>query len=137
VTERSLELFHGKSSRELVAYKDEFQRRAHVFNVEPGMGAYMPTTAPHWVKNGDGVSVTISVTYYTNLTRRLETLYRGNLALRELGLAPAPVGNAPVRDAVKHAAFRTYLEAIARARRVRGKPSYDNTVRYAPAARAY
>ena len=59
VTERSLELFHAKHSRELVQYREEFQRRARVFDLEPGMGGYMPTTSPHWVKNGDGVSITV------------------------------------------------------------------------------
>jgi hypothetical protein len=60
VTERSLELFHTKHSRELVVFRDTFLPKAHVCDFEPGMGAYMPSTAPHMVKNGDGVSITIS-----------------------------------------------------------------------------
>jgi hypothetical protein len=132
VTERSLELFHAKWSRELVTYDERFQPRARVFQLEPGLGGYMPLTSPHWVKNGDNVSVTVSFTYYTDLTRRLETLYRGNYTLRARGLAPAPVGRTPARDAVKHLAFRGYLDAQRLGRRLLGKPGYDNRLLHAP-----
>jgi hypothetical protein len=105
VTERSLELFHAKLSRELVIYKEEHQPRAYTFALEPGMGGYMPSTSPHWVKNGDGVSITISCTYYTKAIRRRKLLHRGNHKLRELGLTPAPVGQNALRDGVKGAFF--------------------------------
>ncbi|HVE86494.1 MAG TPA: hypothetical protein VND93_26740, partial [Myxococcales bacterium] len=105
VTERSLELFHTKLSRELVLYKEEHQPRAHTFALEPGMGGYMPSTSPHWVKNGDGVSITISCTYYTKAIRRRKLLHRGNHKLREWGLNPAPVGASAIRDGMKEAFF--------------------------------
>jgi hypothetical protein len=136
VTERSLELFHTKWSRELVTYKPEYQSRAHVFELEPGMGGYMPLTSPHWVTNGNNVSVTVSFTYYTDLTRRLETLHRCNYALRERGLAPAPVGAGLLRDSAKHAAFRSYTEARRLTRRLLGKNGYDHHLPYAPVAPA-
>ena len=138
VSERSLELFHAKRSRELVTYRDEYLAKARVFQLEPGLGGYMPLTSPHWVKNGDNVSVTVSFTYYTNLTRQRETLYRGNHTLRALGLTPAPVGDQlSVRESAKHLAFRSYAGARGFARRLRGQPHYDNAVRYAPVASGY
>ena len=111
VTERSLELFHARSSRELVVYREDQQRRAHVFDLEPGLGGYMPQTAPHWVKNGPRVSVTLSVTYLTDATRRRALLHRGNHLIRSRGLRPAPVGESPVRDGVKLAALKSALGA--------------------------
>jgi hypothetical protein len=105
VTERSLELFHTKLSRELVIYKEEHQGRAYSFEAEPGMGAYMPSTSPHWVKNGPGVSITISCTYYTKAIRRRKLLHRGNFKLREMGMNPTPVGQNAVRDGMKGAFF--------------------------------
>jgi hypothetical protein len=111
VTERALELFHGKYSRELVTYQDGFQSRAHVFDLEPGMGGYMPQTSPHAVKNGPDVSITLSVTYLTRATRRRALLYRANDKLRSLGLAPSPIGTSAMRDGLKYAAFRTALSA--------------------------
>ena len=56
------------------------------------------------------------MTYCTDETRRVETIYRGNHALRRLGVMPAPLGRRPVRDGLKHAAFRSYLTMRARAR---------------------
>lgn len=101
VSERSLELFHAKHSRELVVFRDDFLQRAHACDFEPGMGAYMPSTAPHLVKNGPGVSVTISVTYYTRAIRRTKLLYKGNHRLRELGLTPHPIGEEGVRGKIR------------------------------------
>jgi hypothetical protein len=131
VTERSLELFHAQHSRELVRYDESFERTASVFELEPGMGGYMPTTAPHWVKNGDGVSVTISCTYYTQETLRRKLLYKGNYFLRGLGLQPRAIGESDLRDRAKALAFRTHLAAKGLVRSVRGKPSPELTGRYA------
>jgi hypothetical protein len=105
VSERALELFHMKLSRELVVYEDRFEAKAQVFEAKPGMGAYMPSTAPHWVENGSSVSITVSFTYYTERTYRQKSLYRANYALRELGLSPRPVGSSLIRDEAKHRLF--------------------------------
>jgi len=121
VTERALELFHTEHSRELVVYKEEYERAATVFELEPGMGGYMPTTAPHWVKNGDGVSITVSFTYYTASTLRRKTLHKANYFLRKLGIEPHPVGESTLRDNAKQAAFRTHLAAKALLGAARGK----------------
>jgi hypothetical protein len=131
VTERSLELFHSKHSRELVRYDEAFERTARVFELEPGMGGYMPTTAPHWVKNGDGVSITVSFTYYTRSTLRRKLLHKGNYALRKLGLNPHPVGESDFRDDVKALAYRAHLAAKDAVRSVRGREPVDLTGKYA------
>lgn len=115
VTERSLELFHTKHSRELVVFHDDFLQRAYSYDFVPGMGAYMPSTAPHLVKNGPGVSITISLTYYTRAIRETKLLYKGNHKLRELGLAPHPIGESGVtgriRDRAKLAATLAQQQA--------------------------
>ena len=113
VTEASLELFHGRLSRDLVKYEERYQNRAHVFKAEPGMGVYMPQTAPHWVKNGNDLSITISFTYYTRATMERRLLYFGNHRLRSLGLSPKPIGASRVRDTAKFLAFRGWQEARA------------------------
>jgi hypothetical protein len=99
VTEECLELFHAKGLRQLVTYEPTHEAHATVFHAEPGTGAYMPTTAPHWVKNGDNVSVTMSFTFYTRETTRRSLLHRTNFKLRRLGIKPRPVGkNVPLDD---------------------------------------
>lgn len=133
VSERAQELFHDQHSRELVQWSEEFRSRATVFDLKPGMGGYMPSTAPHLVENGPGPSITISFTYYTDSTRRRETLYRGNARLRRLGLTPAAVGTSPGVDAIKGALLDTYGSVRGTVRRVAGLGVRDNSQPYAPA----
>ena len=131
VTERSLELFHFNGSRDLVVYKDEFQPKARVFHLEPGIGGYMPTTTPHWVKNGDNVSITVSFTYFTDMTWRRRVLHRGNYRLRSLGLAPTPVGERPGLDRVKYPLFSADQGARDAVKRVLGREVDRHHLKYA------
>jgi hypothetical protein len=133
VCERGHELFHDLHSRELVVWRDELRAKAHVFDLEPGMGGYMPSTTPHMVENGDAPSITISFTYYTDATRRCELLYRGNARLRRLGLSPKPIGESAVRDHAKHALLATYTAARSAVRGALGFEVRSNNVPYAPA----
>lgn len=133
VSERAQELFHDQHSRELVVWKEEFRKRARVFELAPGMGGYMPSTTPHMVENGPGPSITVSFTYYTDSTRRRELLYRGNARLRRLGLTPRPVGTSRSRDRAVAAALTGFTTAKSAFRRALGKSVRDSGVAYAPA----
>jgi hypothetical protein len=133
VSERAQELFHDQHSRELVTWKDDFKKRARVFELAPGMGGYMPSTTPHMVENGPGPSITVSFTYYTDATRRRELLYRGNARLRRLGLSPRPIGESQVRDRALAAALEGITTAKSALRRAMGKSVRDSGVDYAPA----
>jgi len=133
VSERAQELFHDAHSRELVVWSEAWRARARVFDLEPGLGGYMPSTAPHMVENGDGPSITISFTYYTDATRQRELIYRGNARLRRLGLDPAPVGASPGRDRVKHAVLSGFTTAKNLVRRRLGRSVRENNQPYAPA----
>lgn len=133
VSERAQELFHDQHSRELVTWSEAWRARARVFELEPGLGGYMPSTTPHMVENGDNPSVTISFTYYTDATRQRELLYRGNAQLRRLGLEPRPVGASRGRDRLKHAVLSGYTSARNAVRRALGRGVRDNSQPYAPA----
>lgn len=91
--------FHHSHERKLLVWDEAFRKRAHVFDLRPGEGAYMPSTSPHMVENGDETSVTMSFTYYTDATRRDALLHKAHAMFREKGFAPPPVGAAPVLDA--------------------------------------
>jgi hypothetical protein len=132
VTERALELFHARGSRELVLWSEAIQPKAHVFDLEPGMGGYMPSTAPHWVKNGPEVSVTVSATYYSDSTRRTELLHIVNDRLRGLGLSPRPVGASAQGDAVKLGAARVLHFAKNTGRRLVGRKTPPPVGTYSP-----
>jgi Cupin-like domain len=133
ISERAQELFHDQHSRELVTWSEAWRARARVFDLEPGMGGYMPSTAPHMVENGNEPSITISFTYYTDATRQRELLYRGNARLRRLGIEPRPIGASPGRDQVKHAILARYTSAKNRVRSALGLTIRENSQSYAPA----
>jgi hypothetical protein len=135
ISERAQELFHDQHSRELVRWREAWRERARVFELAPGLGGYMPSTTPHLVENGDGPSITMSFTYYTDATRQRELLYRGNARLRRLGIDPVPVGASPGRDRVKHAVIAGYTSARNAVRRALGKGVRETGVPYAPAHR--
>ena len=120
VSEAARDLFHDSHSRERVRWHEALRERAHVFDVEPGMGVYMPSTAPHLVENGDGPSVTVSFTYYTAATRRDNVVHRVHHHLRQAGFEPPPVGTRPLQDAVAYRTGRVLLGALRHWRRLRG-----------------
>jgi Cupin-like domain len=131
VAERGRELFLSYQSRELVRFHEDFRKKATVFELEPGMGGYMPSTSPHMVENGDGPSVTMSFTYYTDSTRKRNLLYRGKTHLRRLGFDPLPVGTDPIRDSTLTAAMQVYAGAKELALRTLGKEVHPLNAPYA------
>ncbi len=133
ISERAQEMFHDAHSRELITWNEDWRSRAHVFDLKPGDGGYMPSTAPHLVEVGPEPSVTISFTYYTDATRRRELLYRGNAKLRRLGIEPTPVGESPGRDGMKAAVLSGYAVARNTVRRALGRSVRQNDQDYAPA----
>jgi hypothetical protein len=132
LSEEALEQFHDFSSREKAVWHESFLSRARVFELQPGMGGYMPSTSPHMVVNGNGPSVTMSFTYYTDSTCRRELLYRGNARLRRLGMSPTPVGRSPRVDDAKAGLLTAYTAAWAAGRRLFGLPVRRNELSYAP-----
>jgi len=93
-----------------MVFKDEYQKKAMVFELTTGFTLHVPATAPHWVKNGPNVSVSFSAGFSTRLEHRLERIRRFNRGLRRLGLRPAPVGRCGFCDGVKHQANRAWAK---------------------------
>jgi hypothetical protein len=131
LSEEARDLFHFNHSRDLVVWREELRARAHVFELEPGMGAYMPSTSPHLVENLDGPSITASFTYYTDATRRNARLHTLHHRLRTRGLKPSPVGARPMLDSVANAGC-LLADSLKRAvDRTRGRETLSDSVRYA------
>jgi hypothetical protein len=100
VSEMARDRFHHRHARDLIVWRDEFKSRAQVFNLEPGVGAYMPSTSPHMVENDHDPSITMSFTYYTDATRRNSRVHAAHEALRTKGFKFGPVGTNPTLDSV-------------------------------------
>jgi hypothetical protein len=131
VSELARNRFHALHERDLIQWNESFRQRARVFQLEPGMGAYMPSTSPHMVENGDEPSITASFTYYTASTRRNRLLHRAHHRLRDIGLAPPPVGRHAWLDAPMHATLRTLIDARNAVRRLLGRQTSRDDVRHA------
>jgi hypothetical protein len=113
VTDVELEAFYAGDFN-AARYRHDRQDAATEFNMVPGKGAHVPVNAPHWVRNGDSVSVSLSVNYDLRSNKQVGTVYRVNHRLRRVGLSPMAPGVSPWRDRLKVAAF----DGAARARRL-------------------
>jgi len=88
-------------------YRAERQKDAIAYDLKAGYGIHVPVAAPHWVQNGDNVSVAISVNYELHSVDRAARIHKFNSRLRRLGLKPSAPGLSPVRDLFKLAAAGT------------------------------
>jgi cupin superfamily protein len=113
LAERELERFFTGGHRN-VNLPEELGSRAAKFQLSPGDGVHVPFTAPHWVVNGDGVSVSFSITFQTPEIRRRAVVHKVNAHLRKTGVRPVPPDHSPARDAFKVLGF----EALRKARRL-------------------
>jgi hypothetical protein len=89
------------------------------FRLDPGDGVYVPSFMPHWVQNGDQVSVSLSITFRTRLSERAERVHALNARLRRLHLEPGPPGKSAVADHTKEIAYVTFFGWRSRLGRLR------------------
>jgi hypothetical protein len=69
-------------------------------------------TFPHWVENGDNVSISVSINFRF-VDRTVPDIYRLNSYLRRLRLHPRLPGESALSDGVKKLASKT-LRALRR-----------------------
>jgi len=101
LTEEELEKFWTVDNNAPL-YKPTLQNRAASYLLKPGKGVHIPVNAPHWLQNGDNVSVSLSVNFQFKDSARAN-VYRANFFLRKLGMHPSPPGGGLIRDSVKNA----------------------------------
>ncbi len=82
-------------------YKEENQSKARVYHLQPGKGLHHPILAPHWAKNGNNVSVALSILFYLRPYDLKARIYQVNSYLRRLGLKPTPPDKSALKDRLK------------------------------------
>ncbi len=104
-------------------FDERWQGRATECRLEPGRGVHVPVAAPHWVKNGDRVSVSFSVTFRSARSKRIANIHQMNHRLRRYGVRPSALGASVLRDHVKHGANWLIRGALRLFRRMNSVPT--------------
>ncbi len=102
VPEDQLERFYA-GDFEAAQYRPELQSRGTVFHLVPGAVVHHPPLAPHWVQNGDEVSISVSIGFCLRPLDRRARVYQVNHYLRRFGLKPRPPGRSKLIDGLKMA----------------------------------
>jgi hypothetical protein len=90
IQQLELDRYHDGGHRNLENVPTEMT----AFDMSPGEGVYVYPFAPHWVKNGPTASISLSVTFRTQDSRRTELIHRFNARLRRLHMSPRSAGSA-------------------------------------------
>lgn len=110
VSAENLEAFYQGAHRNM-PFKDDYLAKSTVFELLPGDGLHVPVCAPHFVRNGSGVSVSFSITFRTPDLEDQSLVHQMNGSLRRLGLHPRPVGRNAAADAFKVMGYRAWRKS--------------------------
>jgi Cupin-like domain len=100
LTESDIETFY-LGDVEAATYRPELQHNGTIYLLDPGRAVHHPPLAPHWVKNGGSLSVSISIGFCLKSLDLRARVYQTNAGLRRLGLRPRKPGESPLGDWLK------------------------------------
>jgi hypothetical protein len=99
------ETYHTGGARELT-WRDELAAGGSEWTLAPGEALFVPVMAPHFVRNHDEPSVSLSITWRSEWSFAEADARAFNAALRKLGLRPRQPGRWPVRNLAKAYGWR-------------------------------
>ena len=99
VPDQELERFWA-ADNQAAKYKAELEDRAMVYQMRPGTGVHIPVNTPHWLKNGNNVSVSMNVNFHFH-DSEWGNIHKANYYLRKKGIQPRPAGASPLSDLAK------------------------------------
>lgn len=102
-------------------WREEFASRGQVYELATGDAVYVPVLSPHWVANGDEVSVSLSITWRTRWTYDQAYAHCFNKRLRGFGISPAPPPPFPHRHLMKSLTERGLSKAERAFERIRNR----------------
>ena len=105
VPPKQSESFHGGGHRNL-SWQDEFLGKGTSIKLKRGDAILVPVKAPHFVKNGDAVSISFSITWRSERSIAEGELHSLNARLRDWSLPALPVGSTPEKKLVRRLAYR-------------------------------
>jgi hypothetical protein len=152
LSEGEIERFYA-GDEQAAHYRPDMETRGQSFHLSPGTAVHHPPLSPHWVRNGENVSVSVSIGFCMRSFDRRAKIYQMNDLLRHVGIRPTPPGRFPMRDRLKAAGleFATKHGAVSRedilfsgirqikaplrfASRIRGQKTSENSSKAAAAS---
>ncbi len=112
VTTAELERFYSGEIN-AAQYKEESQKTAWRFDMTPGDGIHVPVVFPHWVQNGNNISISASINFMF-ADRPAADVYRVNHYLRRAHLSPKAPGESALSDGVKRLAIKATKAVLRR-----------------------
>ncbi|MEP7349997.1 MAG: cupin-like domain-containing protein [Sphingorhabdus sp.] len=97
--------YHTGGHRNLV-WRDELASGGIAWPLSPGEALFVPVMAPHHVKNGPAVSISLSITWRSDWSFAEADARAFNGVLRRVGVRPKPPGRFPARNMAKAYAWR-------------------------------
>jgi hypothetical protein len=94
-----------------VPWREEMAEQARAVALAPGDALFVPFKAPHWVKNGSQVSISLSITWQSEWSYAEADARMMNVTLRRWGGRPRPLKPYPARNLVKSLAYRAIRRA--------------------------
>ncbi|KMS59604.1 transcriptional regulator [Novosphingobium barchaimii LL02] len=99
------ETYHTGGGREL-KWREELLAGGREFPLKTGEALYVPVMAPHFVRNGQEPSVSLSITWRSEWSFAEADARAFNGLLRKLGLNPSPPGRWPATNRTKALGWR-------------------------------
>ena len=106
------ESYHLGGAREL-AWEDGLAKDGRTWRLGPGEALYIPVMAPHHVRNGPEVSISLSLTWRSRWSFAEADARAFNSLLRRAGLSPRAPGRYPARNRAKALAWRAWRRLTA------------------------
>ena len=105
--EEEIEHHYGQTNRKMVL-PESAKNRGKTIHLQAGDAMHVPINSPHYVRNGDEVSISLSVTFQTPKSLQREIIYRVNRNIRKAGFSPTPYGTSTAADGMKLTTYRLY-----------------------------
>ncbi len=105
-------------------YRDDFLASAWVLPLNAGEGVHFPLHAPHWTKTESDVSISLSITFRSRMSKFCEAVHTANGHVRRFGVVPPVPGASRLWDIAAHLGYfgdrglRKGYHILGKARRV-------------------
>ena len=106
VSPEAHEAFHLGEHHRNQPWRDEFAPKGQAITITPGEAIHVPVKAPHWVKNGPEVSISLSITWRSEWSYAEADARAFNHLLRGMGMKPGSPKRYPGRNLGKSMAAR-------------------------------